>query len=347
MARLPTAEGWLRCAVLRPRPRRNNYDCVPAKAGMVRTESGPSASTEYAYRGVDAAFLENDHLRVMVLPGKGGDVLEFRDNRTDVDVLWHADHNWEPPGERYVPSVGRTTWLDHYPGGWQVNLPVAGDGTENPGSEYGLHGESALLPWDATVTRDDDEAVTLRLTTELVRYPFTLEREIRLPAGEPRLAVDERVTNEGGVELEYAWQQHLTLGRPVLGPSARLDLPASRGVTETAAEPFQHGRLADEESFDWPEAPTRDGGTVDLRAVPPEERGYHDQCYATDLEAGWSRGPCRTSRRRSRPSWSGTARGTVPRLARRWRDRRCRRRCPARRTGRRPRRRAPGRRLDR
>ena len=266
---------------------RNYYDVVPTTDGMVRTDSGPSVSTEYAYRGIDAAFLENDHLRVMVLPGKGGDVLEFRDKRTDVDVLWHADHNWEPPGERYVPSADGATWLDHYPGGWQVNLPVAGDGMAIPGSEYGLHGESALVPWEATVTRDDDEGVALRLTTDLVRYPFSLEREFRLPAGEPCLTVDERVTNKGGVELEYAWQQHLTLGRPLVGKTARLDLPASTGVTESTGEPFQHGRLAGEETFDWPVAPTRDGGTADLREIPPEEAGYHDQCYVTDLDAGW------------------------------------------------------------
>jgi hypothetical protein len=168
-----------------------------------------------------------------------------------------------------------------------VNLPVAGDGMAIPGSEYGLHGESALVPWEATVTRDDDEGVALRLTTDLVRYPFSLEREFRLPAGEPCLTVDERVTNKGGVELEYAWQQHLTLGRPLVGKTARLDLPASTGVTESTGEPFQHGRLAGEETFDWPVAPTRDGGTADLREIPPEEAGYHDQCYATDLDAGW------------------------------------------------------------
>jgi galactose mutarotase-like enzyme len=254
---------------------------------MVTGTATPSVTTAFTYRGVDAAFLENDHLRVMVLPGKGGDVLEFRDKRTDVDVLWHADHNWEPPSERYVPSETSATWLDHYPGGWQVNLPVAGDGMDIPGNAYGLHGESALLPWAATVTEESDEAVELELTTDLVRYPFALERQLRLPAGESRLHVRESVTNEGGVELEYIWQQHVALGRPLLGPAARLDVPARTGVTEAEAPAFETGRLAGEEPFEWPDAPTRDGTTTDLRKVPPRAEGFHDQCYATDLEAGW------------------------------------------------------------
>jgi len=248
---------------------------------------GPSVSTEFAYRGIDAAFLENEFLRIMVLPGKGGDVLEFRDKRADVDVLWHANHNWCPPESRYVPSAAPTTWLDHYPGGWQVNLPIAGFGREIEGNAYGLHGESALIPWDARVTRDDDEAVELTLTTELVRYPFELERRLRLSAGRPALHVEETVTNLGGVELEYIWQQHVALGRPLLGPDARLDVPADRGEVHPPGDAVANGRLAGGEAFEWPHAPGRDGTTVDLREVPPPEAEIHDQAYATDLDDGW------------------------------------------------------------
>lgn len=250
-------------------------------------DPAPRISTDFTYRGIDAAVLENDHLRVLVLPGKGGDVLEFRDKRTDVDVLWHADHAWQPPGQRALPGGSETAWLDQYPGGWQVNLPIAGTGMEIDGGAYGLHGESALLPWDAHVSRDDGSAVTLSLAVDLVRYPFHVERDLTLRAGEPTLEVSEAVTNEGGVELEYVWQQHVALGRPLLGPAARLDVPARRGVTEAATEAYKNGRLADEEAFDWPHAPTRDGGTADLREIPPADAALHDQAYVTDLDAGW------------------------------------------------------------
>jgi galactose mutarotase-like enzyme len=231
--------------------------------------------------------METDAFRLFVLTGKGGDILEFRDKRTDTDVLWHADHNWTPPGDRYVPSARTTTWLDHYPGGWQVNLPIAGFGREIAGSEYGLHGESALIPWEATVTERSDEAIALELAVDLVRYPFRYERELRLPMGASRLEVDERVTNEGAVELEYVWQQHVALGAPLLGPEARLDLPASGGVTESDSPTFESGRLAFDETFDWPHAPTRDGGTADLRQIPGPDADLHDLCYAIDLDAGW------------------------------------------------------------
>ena len=248
----------------------------------------PRISTEYAYRGIETAFLENESLRIMVLPGKGGDIIEFRDKRADVDVLFHTDHNWLPPTERVVPTVDPTGWHDSYPGGWQVNLPVAGYTDGFAGTPYGLHGESALLPWNADVVRDDAEAVALGLSVELVRYPFSIERTLTLPAGESALRVEERVTNDGGVELEYVWQQHLALGRPLVGPAARLDVPAATGVSEPYDQDHENNRLLGDATFEWPNAPALDGdGTVDLGEFPPTDATIHDVAYATDLDAGW------------------------------------------------------------
>jgi hypothetical protein len=250
---------------------------------------GPTIDTDWAYRGVDAAVLENEFLRIVLLQGKGSDIVEFRDKRRDVDILFDPPFEWTPPAERGVPAEDVTTWqTDHYPGGWQVNLPIAGYGAEIDGSRYGLHGESALRPWDATVTQDDADTVTLHLETELLRYPFHIERELTLPADEPRLEIDETVTNHGEVGLEYVWQQHVALGPPLVGPGARLDVPASGGLVEDYGPEWQNARLESDAAFDWPEAPGVDGGTVDLSTdVPDRDANTHDVAFATELDAGW------------------------------------------------------------
>jgi hypothetical protein len=249
----------------------------------------PTIDTDWAYRGVDAAILENDHLRIVLLPGKGSDVIEFRDKRRDVNVLFEPSWEWTPPAERAVPAEDVTTWqTDCYPGGWQLNLPIAGYGAEIDGSRYGLHGESALISWDAAVARDDDEAVTLALETDLLRYPFHVERELTLPAGEPKLEIEETVSNVGEVDLEYVWQQHVALGRPLVGPGARLDVPATRGRVGDYGDGQANARLESNAPFDWPEAPREDGGTVDLATDFPDlDAEIHDVAFATDLDAGW------------------------------------------------------------
>lgn len=247
----------------------------------------PRAMGGFQYRGIDTVFLENEHLRVMVLPGKGGDILEFRDKRTDVDVLWHADHNWQPPMDRPVPSVDPTMFHDHYPGGWQVNLPVAGYTDGFYDAPYGLHGESALLPFEYDVTEGTD-AVELELRVELVRYPFEITRSLRLPANESSLSIEESVTNHGNEPLPYIWQHHLALGEPLLGPNAELEVPAATGVVHDYAEGHQNARLRSGETFDWPMAPAADGdGEVNLREIPPEDATIHDVTYATNLDDGW------------------------------------------------------------
>jgi len=252
---------------------------------MASAWSLPRVQTDFSYRGIEAAFLENAALRILVLPGKGGDVLEFLDEGADVDVLYHADHNWQPPDRRRVPTADQTGWHDTYPGGWQVNLPLAGYADGFGGTPYGLHGESALLAWDAAVTRDDEDAVTLRLSTDLVRYPLSIERELTLRADDPVLRVAESVTNDGGVPVDYVWQQHLALGRPLVGPAARLDLPARSGVLDP--DPSPNARHPAAERFDWPEAPASDGGAVDFSRFPGPDAEVHDMAYATDLQDGW------------------------------------------------------------
>jgi hypothetical protein len=244
----------------------------------------PRAMDDFEYRGIDTVFLENEHLRVMVLPGKGGDVLEFRDKRTDVDVLWHAEHNWQPPSERPIPSVDPTMFHDHYPGGWQVNLPVAGYTEGFYDVPYGLHGESALLPFEYEV-REGAATVELELRAELVRYPFEVTRALRLPADESHLAIEESVTNHGTEPLPYIWQHHLALGTPLLGPDAELDIPAVTGVVHDYGDDHRNARLSGGETFAWPIAPSPDGD-IDLSAVPPEDGTIHDVAYATELEDG-------------------------------------------------------------
>lgn len=248
----------------------------------------PRISTEYTYKGIEMAILENRYLRVEVLTGKGGDIISFRDKRSDIDPLWRSPHNWVPPTELSIPKGGSTSWTDHYPGGWQVNLPVAGEGMMIEGADYGLHGESALVPFSSAIARDDAEAVELELTADLVRYPFRIERTLSLQADEPKLHLDETVTNLGEVPLEFIWQHHIALGPPLVGPGAHLDIPAASGLVDDYSRGgYENSRLQSESAFKWPHAPGKDGETIDLRTFPPYDAEVNDMAYATDLDDGW------------------------------------------------------------
>ncbi|WP_254278777.1 aldose 1-epimerase [Haloarcula marina] len=240
---------------------------------------------EYTRRGIDALFLENDHLRVEILPGKGGDVTEIRDKRTDVNVLFEAPHEWRAPASGTVGAPdGAFSFLDHYPGGWQSVLPGAGGPSSAHGAPLALHGESSLVPFEKTVLTDTPDEVGVRLSASLTRYPFDIERDVTLAAGESAVEVSERVTNTGAVEVDFSWLQHIALGEPLVAPEARLSVPCET-VHVDPDQTADTARLPPGETFEWPVCETVDG-PVDLREFPAAGERVHDLVALADFSEG-------------------------------------------------------------
>lgn len=244
-----------------------------------------TVTDEYERRGIDALFLENDHLRVELLPGKGGDVTRIVDKRTDTNVLFEAPHEWRAPAAGPVGAPdGAFSFLDHYPGGWQSVLPGAGGPSEAHGAPLGLHGESTLVPFETEILADTDERAAVRLTASLTRYPFDVERDVTLSADESAVEISERVTNTGEVPVDYSWLQHVALGEPLVGPEASLSVPCETvhvDPDQTAAT----ARLPPGETYEWPVCET-DDGPVDLREFPPKRDRVHDLVALADLSDG-------------------------------------------------------------
>lgn len=245
-----------------------------------------TVTDEYSRSGISCLWLENESLRVEVLAGKGGDVTEIRDKRTDTDVLFEAPHEWRPPTQGPVGAPdSEFAFLDHYPGGWQDALPGAGGPSRGAGdTPLALHGESTVIPWDATILESGPERVAVELSTELTRYPLAAEREIALERGDPTLYVSETVRNVGDVGVHYSWLQHIALGEPLVAPSATLEVPCERVLVD----PDQTGdnaRLPAGAEFSWPVCET-DDGSVDLRRFPPKSERVHDLVALTGLEEG-------------------------------------------------------------
>lgn len=240
-----------------------------------------AVTDEYRFRGIDTVILENKFLRVVVLPGKGGDILELRDKTLDENLLFEAPHNWQVPNSEYVQSIDAgTAWMDHYPGGWQDCLPMGGVNPSAAGAEYGIHGESPLLKWEYNIQREDDRVV-VHLATELVRYPFTVERTLSLERDASTLEVSATIINQGTTELPYIWLQHIAFGDPLVSEGAMIDLPGASVTVES--EPQGETPIEWGDEFEWP---TDERGTA-LDTVPDTDGGIHDLSYLHDLDGGW------------------------------------------------------------
>src|SRR5262245_8595309 len=237
--------------------------------------------------GWESLVLENEHLRVVVLPAKGADIYEVVHLGSGTDVLYKGPWGLQPPGAAPLDGSGEDEFMWNYAGGWQELFPSVNEVSTYRGNRIPFHGEVASLPWEAEVVREEDDEVAVLLATRCRQTPFRLERRMRLRKGIPQLVLEGTVTNESDEPAHFVWGQHCVLGPPFIEPGCRLEIPARAVVTSPELWEPETARLAPGERTTWPDAPLRTGGTVDLREIPGPETESHDDLYVTDLDAGW------------------------------------------------------------
>ncbi len=235
-----------------------------------------------------ALSLENDCLRVVVLPEKGGDILEFTykgsGGSAPVQFLMRTPWGLKPPGEGDPRD-----FLDNYEGGWQELFPNANDGCQYGGMDIPFHGEVALERWEYEFLPSPPGETLVRLQVYCRKTPFRLERAMRIQPGESRLIVRERVTNLGSGPCDLVWGHHITLGGDFLEDGCHLEVPAHAWYTpEVLYEPLT-ARLQPASSGEWPFALSRQGSVVDLRHIPGPQCRSHDDVILGGLERGFYR----------------------------------------------------------
>lgn len=244
-------------------------------------------TTEFIYKGYRAVALENEKLRVTVLADKGTDIYEFLYKPRDVDFLWRS---WAGLRERshFLPTSWRAAGahMDYYEGGWQELFPNCGNLSLHQGAEVGQHGEVLLLPWQYAITRDDPEEIEVRFEVRTVRTPFRLVKTLGLKRNESVLRIRERVTNEGGQEVDFTWGHHPAFGWPFVDDSCRVEVPDCQIKTLEELTPGT-SRLKGGQTSQWPMAEAMAGGTVDISRVPGPEAAAHDMVFLEGIREGW------------------------------------------------------------
>jgi galactose mutarotase-like enzyme len=249
-----------------------------ASATARRTEGGsPLARVRidphWHYHDLRAIVLENEHLRLVVLPETGAKIHALIDKKRDHDVLWH-----NPRLEPRRPVFGQN-FDDWWSGGWDEVFPTC-DVSTYQGETYPYLGELWSLPWTWEIAADGSEGVSLHLSRTTVIATARMERWISLASDAPVVRLRHRLTNVGVQPMDFVWGFHPCFA---VEPGFRMDVPGRQAVIgHTATAPF--GPVG--ATYRWPEAPGPDG-PHDMRVVPPASRGWCEGHYVTDLEAGW------------------------------------------------------------
>ena len=254
---------------------------------MPERNYGCRISSDGTIRGMRTTVLENQLVRITVLPDKGTDIFEFLYKPLDVDFMWRSPMGLRNP-TTFVPSSATAdgAWFDYWEGGWQEVLPNGGVASSYKGASWGLHGETSLIPWDVRVLEDYPERVTVAFWVRLYRSPFYLEKTLSLEQDSGVLTIAETLINEGRERMAFMWGHHPTFGEAFLDEHCVIDTGA-RTVHNMPEIFFERQRFLPGDQFEWPTGKTRDGGRASVDRVPPADNNTADMLYLTDFDEAW------------------------------------------------------------
>ncbi len=226
-----------------------------------------SVQLGWSYKGFEVVLLENDLLRVAVVPEIGAKIYQFVDKSINRDLLYHHPRvDLRPP----VFGVNVDNW---WTGGIDDVVP-----TSHPcavgGEELPSLGELWSVPWELEVL----DSSSIRLTAHGTITPLRLRRTMTLLPGERQLKVHYELSSSGFVRFPYLWGVH-----PVVPIGARtlIQVPAREAWYAEGDVPSDEPALVPGQTVaaPWPvaslERPNRvPGGTWVL-------------LYLSDLQDGW------------------------------------------------------------
>jgi hypothetical protein len=245
---------------------------------------------ETIYRNRRAVQIENELIRVTVLV-EGGHIAEIFHKPTGLNPLW------TPPWPSIEPSAYRPDKHAEYGAdsesvllagimGHNLCLDMFGPPSEDEAAAgITVHGEASIVPYSIRVERNQ-----LVASAQLILAHLNFERRLSLD-GET-IHITEVVQNCAATDRPIAWTQHVTLGPPFIVPGeTQFEVPATRSKTFEGefGDVFPSGV-----DFDWPFAPRRDGGTLDLRTYTsaPVSAGFTTHLMDPSREdaffAAWS-----------------------------------------------------------
>lgn len=209
--------------------------------------------------GLDTVRLQNDKLRVSVLPGAGGKIAELTDLRSGRNWLWH---NPDIPMRRarYGANFGRE--LDS--GGWdEILMSITPcDLALSNGVAIAIpdHGDVVGQEW--SLVRTDSNSTADAICTMFVNgrtLDYRFEREIRLRDGSSKIEVSYSLTNRESYPLPWYWTAHTLLNSE---SHMRIELPADT-VFRVESFAAQETRIKDRNGR-WPLLGVRGNQAIDL-----------------------------------------------------------------------------------
>ena len=208
-------------------------------------------------------LLSNDKLELTVIPEGGGMVqLTLAGDPEKISPLWNPYR------------IARDAALNP-PMGFARGHFVCVDGFGPASAEEraaGLmnHGEAYTLPWELKSYQKQSGTVTAAFSVTLPLAQERFSRTFHMIDGENVIWIDSELENLLSLDRPVFWGEHATISAPFLEPGkVVVDMPVQKAKTKAhQMQPNPTRQLQSYVDFNWPMAPTIDGGMFDVRSAP-------------------------------------------------------------------------------
>lgn len=230
--------------------------------------------TSWSHFGLPALLIENEQVRLEVLPDAGGKMYSLVYKPRDAELFWQ---NPRVPPAVYPPG---TPYDDTWAGGWDDVFPNV---RQEVWRDMPLHdhGELWTQRWKWEVLEDGPARTLVHMWCYSPLTPARFDKWIALAEGEGIFRLRYRLTNIGPLPFHFMWNLHAAVHTR---EGVHIDLPADAMVID----PWNTERFDPEcLKYTWPTARGRDGRPVDVSRALPVTAGVCDQHYVEQLLGGW------------------------------------------------------------
>ena len=213
-----------------------------------------NVNTRCKFNDLQTIILENEYLKLIILPEAGGKIFSIYDKNKQVELLWQ--------NSQVIPQKlgGSACFDDQWAGGWDIIFPndlaVVFKGITLPD-----HGELWNMEWDFSVSKWTEEEIIVRLETFAPINRVYVKQEFVLKESAKDFTINYTIRNTGNEEVEYFYRLH-----PALMVEAGSVLYIPGGIVYCDKE-FNSPACC-HNSYQWPLMPVTDDELRDMSKIP-------------------------------------------------------------------------------
>jgi galactose mutarotase-like enzyme len=224
-------------------------------------------------RLTEQVVLENNALRVTILPALGGKI-------ASIQILRDREELLQQPLRPYAPRIRYMSFDTSDASGWDECLPSVAACEMQTAAHTVLipdHGDFWQVEWHTLSQTKTD----VTLSADGFSLPLRFSKTLQLLGN--RLHVSYELLNRSAEPVEYVWSAHPLFA---VEPGDRILLPDS--VSEVTVEGSARNRLGKQGSkVAWPKAVLENSNALDLSVAGNVTDRIGDKLFAASPKEGW------------------------------------------------------------